>query len=513
MAQSFAASRAQLVYALCLPVAVLVGYFLAEPIGLGNLAMLGMIFGILCIPLLMRQYHPLLIFGWNAAIQPFFLPGQPMLWMLLALAGYLFALLNRFTTPEARFENVPAITRSLVFLLGVVLLTGYLRGGLLGFRAFGSSVHGAKGYFMIFAAIAGYFALTSQRIPARRASLCVAGFFLSSLTGLIPNLAYAAGPKFEFLFYLFPAANALEQLQADYRMDMEIVRIYGLTSAATGLLYWGLARYGLRGLFAGAKPWRLPLMAVAAGGVLLSGFRSVFLLVILTFFILLLIEGLPRRRILAAAAGLGIVAGALLLPNIQHLPLVAQRTLSFLPVRIDPVARISAEDSSRWRLEMWRDVVPEIPRYLFRGRGYAINPTDLAFTSENLRRGYGQQYAWAIETGAFHNGPLSVIVLFGIWGVIGFGWFVAASIRYLYRQQRDGEAPLATINRFLLAAFLARVVCFCVIFGDLGQELFIYTGLIGLSVSLNGGLKPKRAPAPEAAGAQAVLDPALARRD
>jgi hypothetical protein len=58
----------------------------------------------------------------------------------------------------------------------------------------------------------------------------------------------------------------------------------------------------------------------------------------------------------------------------------------------------------------------------------------------------------------------------------------------LYCNYRFGDPALSTINTLLLAAFLAKTVCFFVIFGSLRAELFWFTGLLGLSVSLNGGV-------------------------
>ena len=56
-----------------------------------------------------------------------------------------------------------------------------------------------------------------------------------------------------------------------------------------------------------------------------------------------------------------------------------QRSLAVLPlIPIDPVVRMDAEASSEWRMQMWRDVVPQIPQYLIVGKGYAFSATELA---------------------------------------------------------------------------------------------------------------------------------------
>src|SRR5882672_8054490 len=95
MANTFTASRSQVILGVCVPLAVLVGYFMASPLESSSLAIMVMVLTALCLPLLMRWYHPLLVLTWNAAIDPYFLPGRPYLWMLIAMLGVLVALVNR----------------------------------------------------------------------------------------------------------------------------------------------------------------------------------------------------------------------------------------------------------------------------------------------------------------------------------------------------------------------------------------------------------------------------------
>ena len=128
------------------------------------------------------------------------------------------------------------------------------------------------------------------------------------------------------------------------------------------------------------------------------------------------------------------------------------------------------------------------------GKGYAIDPNELAFAPFNAKFGFG--YSGAMAAGDYHSGPLSLIIPFGIWGVIGFVWFLAASLKYLYRQYRFGHPDLQKINTFLLAYFLARLVFYIFIFGGFFSDLALFTGLIALSVSLNGNTLPEAAKAP-----------------
>jgi len=484
MANSFAASRAQLVFALCLPIAVLLGYLLAEPGDFSNILLIGIMVFVLSIPVLMYWYHPLLIFTWNAAITPIFLPGQPFLWMLFAFLGFVFAIVNRFTSAEARLVQVPNIARSLLFMTVAVLGTAVARGGL-GMRIFGSGQYGGKGYYYIMAAILGFFALISKRIPKHRANLFVGIFFIVGLTSLVPNIAYLAGPKFEFLFYIFPALYAYEQASGDFNIGADFARVYGLTFGSNALYCWILVRYGLKGVFDFSKPFRFLLFLLAALGSFFCGFRSFLILFLLTLGAQFFSERLHRTRAMGISVACALACLAVLLPVSDRLPLVVQRSIAFLPIKLNPAIKANAQASSDWRVDMWKEVMPEIPQYLLLGKGYKVNPVDLDFA----RRGYGPSYNWASLTGAYHNGPLTLLIPFGLWGFAAFTWFLVASFRYLYRAYKSGDSDLKSVNTFLLAYFAARTVYFLFVFGNFYTDLFFFTGIIGISVSLNGALE------------------------
>jgi len=110
----------------------------------------------------------------------------------------------------------------------------------------------------------------------------------------------------------------------------------------------------------------------------------------------------------------------------------------------------------------------------------------LYMAQQSASRGFGIQAASALVAGDYHNGPLSVIIPFGIFGFLAFAWLIAASIRLLYYFHRYGDPALQRINTFLLATFVAKITLFVFIFGSLSNDLFTFLGLVGLGVSLNG---------------------------
>jgi hypothetical protein len=186
-----------------------------------------------------------------------------------------------------------------------------------------------------------------------------------------------------------------------------------------------------------------------------------------------------------------VLCGALILPVANRLPLNVQRTLSVLPgVKIDPIARHDAEASSEWRLNIWRHLFPQIPQYLLVGKGLGFSGSDLqSFVTVSPNTGLGDADVEGIELVAdYHNGPLSVIIPFGIFGSIGFIWFLIACLRVLRQNYHFGHPALHRLNTFLYGFFIAKTIFFFAVFGNLYNELAVFTGLVGLSVSINAGV-------------------------
>jgi len=191
----------------------------------------------------------------------------------------------------------------------------------------------------------------------------------------------------------------------------------------------------------------------------------------------------------------GLIAATLLIPFASKLPFTIQRSLAFLPLKLDRVARQDADASRDWRLNVWKDALATVPQYLLLGKGYAISKNELDVASSSAFR-----YASDLEnidiSGNYHSGPLSVVIYFGIWGVIGVLWFFIASLRGLWLNYRYGDPELRVYNTFLLAYFITKIFLFLIIFGSLYSDMYSFTALIGLSVCLNGGIRrPVRAPA------------------
>src|SRR3989442_16027848 len=108
MASTFVVSRNHLVLGVCLPLAVMVGYLLADPLQSSSLAVLVLVLSVICVPVFMKGHHPLLVFSCNAAFFFMFMPGAPPLWMIMAATAFVFATINRCVDlPRRRWIGGP----------------------------------------------------------------------------------------------------------------------------------------------------------------------------------------------------------------------------------------------------------------------------------------------------------------------------------------------------------------------------------------------------------------------
>lgn len=521
MSNALTIIRSLVIYGLCLPLAIFLGYLLAMPMDMVSMTIVVITVMLPLLPILLKWHHLLLFTCWNTSMVLFFLPGRPSVWMTMVAASMLLSILQHVLNRNIRFISVPSITRPLIFLALVIVVTAKLTGGF-GMRAMGGDAYGGKRYFLLLAAIIGYFAMAAYRVPEGKAPTYVAVYLLGTLTAIVGNLAPFVDSSFYFLFALFPVESTLF-MSGGSGQDLSM-RMGGLTFAATAMVGFVLARHGVRDLFSLGErwsfmpfrlrggfglnhPWRLILFLVAVWTALAGGYRSTAIALMLLFFFQFHYEGLFRSQLLPALVLVGILAAAIALPLANKLPFAIQRSLSFLPLELDSTARLGAEATSEWRLKMWRAVMPMVPQYLLLGKGYAINPNELISARDDAARTGVDNAESAIVAGDYHNGPLSVIIPLGIGGAVAFLWLLGAGFQLLRNNLRYGDPALRQINIFLLSYFLARVIGFFAVFGSFHGELMLFTGLLGLSVSINGGMcrPPVLAPAEKPAFSQFKL--------
>ena len=224
----------------------------------------------------------------------------------------------------------------------------------------------------------------------------------------------------------------------------------------------------------------------------LGGFRSAIIGALLVFGLIFILENMHRSILMLPIILIGLMGSVALVPLASQLPYTFQRALAFLPLlNIDPEARLDAQGSTQWRLDIWQALLPEVPKYLLLGKGYA-------FSAEVFNESMGRNATFQKNIDAaqnplalssdFHSGPFSVVISFGLWGVLAWLWYWVAGFRVVWRNYHYGDPAIRHLNLFLFAMFVCKCVGFLFIFGNLVEDVGSFAGIIGLSLALNHGI-------------------------
>lgn len=498
--------RTLIVYAICVPLAIFVGYLITDPLDYETMGFLAVIVSLMLLPIILRWHYPLLLFSATLPAYAFFIKGSPTFFMLMTVISLGISILERVLS-KRHFLSVSALTWPLVAMLAVVFITAELTGGF-GLRSTGSDVYGGKKYVALVCGILSYFAITARPIPPEKVRLYISLFFIGGLFSFISDLYVITPTPLQFIFLMFKP-NVYDQ-----GIDFGFTRLPGVGFAGLAGLTWMMARHGLRGTFLTRKFWRTILMVLFMAMMFLGGSRSAFLIFALLAFFLFFVEGFHRTAYLPFFAGVGVIMVIFLVLFSNKLPYTYQRSLAFLPLDLNPAAVADAEGSSDWRINMWEDLLPQVPKYLMLGKGYAISPEeynemmgqDIAFHEVDA-----SQIGLALA-GDYHNGPLSVVLPFGLWGSVVFLFFIGGCWRLLHLNFKNCSPEFQQINGFLFAYFLARTVMFFFVFGALTTDMGVLAQLAGLSIAINNGVR-RSAPAdvPVTADQSEAVMPSLPR--
>jgi len=486
--------RMLITYAICIPVAALTGYLLTNPLDYGTLGFIGLVLLLLVSPLLIKWHYPLMVFGLSCPMVCFFLVGHPPLSQVVVLLSLGLAVVERTTNSEKRFISVPAMIWPLVFIFGVVFLTAELTGGI-GFHSLGGDTGGGQKYLAVFAGIATYFALASQKIPRARWKWYLALFMLPGLTRMLSDLFPVLPSPLNLINLLFPPNISL-----DKDVIVGTTRLGAISYAFGVVPGYLLARYGLRGIFLTNRLWRPVLFLVCFVLMMLGGFRSAILWLALVVVLMLFLEGLHRTRVTALLVMICLLGAMVLAVYSDKLPYTFQRSLCFLPFKWQTEVVMDTEASTGWRHGIWRAMWPKVPEYLLLGKGFALNQEDY----QNIGNGtfaqiHTSHLAAEDETLAissdFHSGPLSTLIPFGLWGGVGMIWLIAATIFCLYRNYQYGDAELRVFNTFMLACGLTQIFNFLFIFGAFPNDVNALARFVGFSIAMNWGVARRPAKA------------------
>src|SRR5579883_2486117 len=94
--------RSLVVYAICLPVAILLGYMLADQTN-ANMVAVCLLLGALTTPLFLRWHYPWMLFSWNSVIGFYFMKGNPTLCLGMIFVSFGISVLTYIMNRKLKF--------------------------------------------------------------------------------------------------------------------------------------------------------------------------------------------------------------------------------------------------------------------------------------------------------------------------------------------------------------------------------------------------------------------------
>ena len=481
------AMRMLITYAVCIPVAITVGYLLTNPLDYGTLGFLGLLIGILISPVFIRWHYPLLVFGLSCPMICFFIIGKPPLTQVVVPLSLMIAITERILNGEKRFLSVPVMTWPILYIVAVTFMTAELNGGI-GLHSMGGDSGGGRKYIDIFIGCGVFFALTSQTIPKNKRNLYLMLYLLPSLLGMISNLFPFLPSPLNKINLLFPPTSNYEE-----GISLGTTRLTSFSFAIGTIMAFMLAKYGLRGIFSARYPWRALFFAASLLLSMLGGYRSSLAGTMITLTLMFFLEGMHRSRLLPVVILGGVLGVAVLVTCSNKLPYTFQRSMSFLPLKWDQDVLFDAEGSSEWRYKIWRATWPQVPSHLLLGKGYTITKEDYEMIGGGqFETSQASHIDASLEplaiSGDYHSGPLGALMPFGLWGGIATLWLMGATYFVLYRNYKYGDPELHTLNIYLLVTCISSIIAFFFIFGSYKDIMAGFGGMAGFSLAMNGGL-------------------------
>lgn len=394
----------------------------------------------------------------------------------------------------------------LIYINLAYLATVFVRNPV-GFWAIQSSMVGGRPYFEIGLAFGAFLILSRVQITDFIAKIFPLFFVIPSWTTGILDVIGRLSPQTGILLNSMYSgvAAGMQGMAGAFQEQTQVgeTRLTGLQFAGVSSVLALCARYNPITLISPLYPWRVALLAIAFGAIFLSGFRSVLLFGLVAFVLSALLRGQFKDLWVASAA---MLAAVVLLISLQgsvlQLPRTMQRALSWLPGDWDQAALIDAEDSSRWRFEMWAWAWNDdrILRDRVWGQGFGLSLDDMNIIAQSLMYqgspGFigGSDREGTMLMGTFHNGPLSTIKYIGIVGLILYYSLMCYMARLAWKLCVWSRGTKA----FVLALFVGIPIIyepfnFVVIFGALElsyPQLLFWAGLLKMTQRYLESVKP-----------------------
>jgi hypothetical protein len=378
-----------------------------------------------------------------------------------------------------------------------------------GFWAMQTSVVGGRPYFEIVLALGAFLILSRIKINELIARVfplffvipawCVG--ILDLIGRVIPQTAYP-------LAMLYSGVGSVSSVTGVFQQEARLgeTRMTGLQNAGSSSVLALCSKYNPVTMLSPLHPLRVLLIAFALGAIFLSGYRSTLLFAVAVFFLSTILRGNIKDLWVGSALAAVVLFGLVTLQgNLVQLPLTMQRALSWLPGDWSQEVTSDAENSSRWRFEMWEWAWNDerILKDKVWGTGFGLSLDDMSLIAASLMAGQGGQNLLGgsdresfMITGTFHSGPLSTIKYIGVVGLCLYYALMCYMALLAWRLCKQARGTKAfTLVLFVAIPIIYEPFNFVVVFGALEgsypQTLF-WAGLLNMARRYADGFRSER---------------------
>jgi O-antigen ligase len=404
------------------------------------------------------------------------LPSKVNLYLLMAAVSTVSLMAAAIITKK----NVPSRPENkwVLALALLILATASIRG--FGLRSLGGESWGGFSYITMLLACSFFLASTHIDVEEQTWRKTLTWMCLLSALPTLAQAVYAySGGAIHHLFYfIVPEFQVLEfMFQREQGSSMARLQQANVTSQYFCILAflilhrrsnrrWSVLLFGLALILAGISGNRIALVFI----------------MLFIFFYLLTNQRLTLPQIVFhpafLIAGVAIVFLGLLAP---YLPLTFQRILSILPfANVSWEAKLAANSTINWRLEVWAAALRQVPDYLLVGKGFAFSAQDVMTLT--ARRLYMNDIDYVLASRNYHNGMLHTLLDLGLPGLIfSLGFIFTVIHRHWGLLGKSWTSPLMKhYHHVFIAIFMATALTYFVLAGGVTHlaMLFLFTMIL-----------------------------------
>ncbi|MCX8497503.1 MAG: hypothetical protein ORN51_15080 [Akkermansiaceae bacterium] len=403
------------------------------------------------------------------------IPGQPD---SLLLGQILFI---GFSIPQFLMRKLPyqlawTELEYWFIVLTLVISQVYMRNPV-GLNLFGGDVVGGKPYILFIISLLSSLLLVGLKVPPSELKWILRLSILGGLMNQMNSILGRISPTFGY----YTGSNYARTDEVNYEDSGKAVdagaatRDGTLTLLGSNLSLWICSfKSPLKAIL---HPLWGTLILLSITAATLSGYRNAVVMLSLSYFVGLCYRGGLGSIMFSSVGGILLITLLAIVNTITPLPPNIQRSLSFLPGTWEKRYVLDGENSSEWRLEMWKEVLMT-DRWIqnkWLGDGLGLTARELQYAlsqkeSKSVAKGmsgFDAQREGMLANGNYHSGPVQTIRVVGYIGLAIMLLFQIRLAMHAHRQiQRCRGTEWFPLALLIGIPLIWNPVFFVFVFGE-----------------------------------------------